>query len=80
MTNDKEQKGEFTITVFWSEVEGRYMYDIYDKEIYFPIDEDDEPIDGGCCTGSLVEALEMASSHTKELIKQGKIKGFISLI
>lgn len=59
----------FTITAFYSEEEGGYMYDIHATS---PVD--DEPIDGGCCTGSLLDTLEMATAQAKELIKRGVIK------
>lgn len=41
------------------------MYDIWTDET---VDEDAPPTDGGQCTGSLIEALEMATEQAKELV------------
>lgn len=48
--------------------EGGWMYDIFlSEDIY----EDTESDDGGLCTGSKVDALEMATAQAIELLKRG---------
>lgn len=57
-----------TITIAWSEEEKGYMYDIYNgtpEDIERGIDSED----GGCCTGSLSDALEMANEQAKTIVK-----------
>lgn len=48
-----------------------FMYDIWTDET---VDEDTPSNDGGLCTGSLLDALEMATEQAKELIIKLKIK------
>ena len=46
--------------------EGGYMFDIWlDEES----GDDDSPDDGGFCTGSYEDAIEMACEQAKEMIK-----------
>lgn len=56
-----------TITISYSEGEEGYMYDIYTctpEQIADGADSED----GGCCTGSLADALEMATEQAKAII------------
>lgn len=50
---------EIKITIFWNEANNGWQYDIFDS-----ISDEAEPIDGGLCTGSLADALDMATSQT----------------
>lgn len=53
----------YTITVDWSEANGGYNFDIYKGEVT-PADiqngEQGDSIDGGLCTGTLLDAVDMA--------------------
>lgn len=48
---------EVTIKVWYSETNEGYMYDIFDT---VDIDDDTEAVDGGVCTGTFSDALQMA--------------------
>lgn len=47
------------ITIWYSDMNDGYMYNIYNQE---PT-EDLEPLDGGICTGTIINAIEMAMSQ-----------------
>ena len=49
-----------TITITLSDNEPGYFYDI--------LDDNDNSLDGGLCTGSFVDALEMATDQAKTII------------
>ena len=53
------------IVIFESSNEPGYIYDIYNSE-----DEEAESLDGGICTGSMKDALDMATDQTKDLINK----------
>ena len=57
-----------TITITDASGEEGYMYDIYNCEAE-DINDEIDSLDGGCCTGSLEDALEMATSQAKEIIR-----------
>lgn len=62
-----EEMNELAITIFYSETNDGYMYDIYDQDL--PEDsERPESIDGGCCTGQLCDALDMAYDQALRII------------
>ncbi len=52
----KIQGGGTYISVWYSDANDGYMYNIYDQE---PTDFIEE-IDGGLCTGTIIDAVEMA--------------------
>ena len=61
-------KHELAITIFWSEGNNGYQYDIYDQDL--PEDgERPESIDGGLCTGSIEDALNMAVEQARSYMK-----------
>ena len=47
--------------------EGEYNYDIYDNE------DSEDSIDGGTCTTTIENALEMAYDQAKELLARKKV-------
>lgn len=68
-----EQEAEFTITIHNS-ADGDWMYDIYKGSIEdIGADNDIDSLDGGACTGSMKNALEMASHQALELYKRGAV-------
>ena len=46
--------------------EGGYIYDIFDTD---DVDDDVEAVDGGFCTGTLEDALEMAFDQTRTVLR-----------
>ena len=68
MTKLKEMDNLF-ISIEWSENEQGFMYEIYLNKSTEDIENGDSD-DGGCCTGSPEDALEMATVQTQELIKR----------
>lgn len=48
--------------------EGGYMFDIYDS--VEKAENDGDSIDGGLCTSTIGNALEMAASQAKDLIER----------
>lgn len=63
---------ELTIKIFRAESEEGFFYDIYDR---CDVDDDERnPIGGGLCTGTMLEALEMAKDESEEIIKGGLYK------
>jgi len=60
---------EITIKVYLSSEGDGFFYDIYDTN---DIDENTESVDGGFCTSTLENALEMAKDQTVEFIKRFK--------
>ena len=58
---------ELTITIFENS-DGEFQYDIYDTTDLTMIDEGNwPPEDGGTCTTTLLNALEMATSQAKKI-------------
>lgn len=57
---------EITIKVWFSESENGYMYDIFDT---VDVDEDTESVDGGLCTTTMANAIDMATSQALQIIK-----------
>lgn len=57
-----------TITIFKAESEDGYFYDIYDCEVGDANDGRDA-LDGGLCTTTIKNAIEMACDQAKALIK-----------
>ena len=57
---------EITIKIYQSSEEDGYFYDIYDTN---DVDEDTESIDGGFCTTTMENAIDMAQSQAKDLLK-----------
>jgi|GEM_PF-2404078 len=61
-----------TITINYSEQNEGYMYDIYDCEPSQMHDGNGselvDSIDGGLCTGTILEALEMAQAQVKDIL------------
>lgn len=56
-----------TISIYESQDEPEYLYDIYNCE---PSEVDDaDPLDGGMCTTTIENALEMATEQAKALLK-----------
>lgn len=55
------------IKIEWSETNDGWMYDIYDSESDI---EDGESIDGGLCTGTRMDAFEMAVQTAELLVPQ----------
>jgi hypothetical protein len=68
MTKKKIQA--MTIIIYPSQTEKGFLYDIYGVELD---PEDEESLDGGLCTTTLKNALEMATSQAMDLLKP-KIK------
>jgi hypothetical protein len=64
---------EITIHIYEAS-DGGYMYDIYDcgPSDAYGGDGDRESIDGGQCTTTLSNALDMAHSQARNLIKLAK--------
>lgn len=52
---------ELTIRIFRSSEGDGYYYDIYDEDV---TNDDAVPLDGGFCTTTMQNALEMALSQT----------------
>lgn len=69
-----KEKNAVTITVFKSESEEGYMYDIYDCELDEINDgngsENVDSIDGGLCTTNIINALGMAYSQAIDYLKK----------
>lgn len=65
-------KQAITITIYESESEDGYMYDIYNTDLQGAVDTDDGSIDGGLCTGSMADAVGMATAQALELLKNHK--------
>ncbi len=59
---------EITIKIYLNS-DGDYNYDIYDTN---DVDDDTESVDGGTCTSTLLNALDMAVSQAQDLIKRKK--------
>lgn len=55
-----------TIKIYLSSEGDSYMYDIYDTD---EPEEDTESIDGGECTGTMLDALGMATAQAEAFIK-----------
>ncbi len=49
--------------------EGGYMFDIWCDE---NAEEDEDSDDGGLCTGSYEDAIDMACEQAKDLLKKGR--------
>jgi hypothetical protein len=58
-----------TIKIYKAESEDGYFYDIYNTE---EVDENTESIDGGLCTTTIDNTLEMAYVQTKNLLTNKK--------
>lgn len=63
-----EPLNELSITIYWSENEMGYMYDIWDQDLPEGGDRPEDSIDGGCCTGRLIDALGMATDQAENFI------------
>jgi len=59
-------RSEIAVTIFWSDANNGYQFDIYENSA--AIEENDDPLDGGLCTGSFQDAMEMAFEQTKEYV------------
>lgn len=57
-----------TITIHYGENEG-YLYDIYAGTAEEVAADTIESLDGGCCTGTLEDALGMATEQAREIIR-----------
>ncbi len=57
---------EIAITISYSDSNGGYMYDIYKNAQ--AIEDNDDSIDGGLCTGSMLDAIDMAAGQAKQII------------
>lgn len=65
---EAKERTAITITVFKSESEEGYMYDIYDVE---PSEIDGiDSVDGGICTSNIINALGMAYSQAIDYLKK----------
>lgn len=61
---------ELVIRIFESDNEPGYFYDIYDTADI--TDDDAESVDGGFCTSTIENALDMAIEQAKKLIESSK--------
>lgn len=64
-------KRELSIDIFYSELNDGYMYNIYDTTNSHQKDTRDS-LDGGLCTGTMKEALEMAYDSARDLLIKRK--------
>lgn len=60
-----------TITITKSDLNPGYAYDIYDCEPFELVDGPD-PIDGGLCTTTMANVLEMAYLQAKQILQARK--------
>ena len=58
----KNEPNGLTIDIFYSEMNEGWMYELYEDSSKL---EDGVSYDGGLCTGSLEDALEMATSQAR---------------
>lgn len=62
----KDYPSDIAIRVWYSHDNGGYMYSLLDAR---QDDDDTDELDGGICTGTLADAIEMASSHAVDYFK-----------
>jgi hypothetical protein len=58
---------ELVIQIFESSNEPGYFYDIFDS-----LEPEAESLDGGICTSTIENALDMAVEQSKQIIKDSK--------
>ena len=51
-------KNEYTITM-WTDVDGNIMFDVYDLNVVEHDDGIPDALDGGICTGTILDTLNM---------------------
>lgn len=66
--NRREIPRELSIDIYYSEANNGYMYNIYDTVSANEKDSRDS-IDGGLCTGTIQDALNMAYESARNIIK-----------
>lgn len=54
--------------------EGEYIYDVYNCDVE-DMAEGMDSMDGGCCTGTLEDALDMATEMAKQIIMRERLAG-----
>lgn len=70
--DNKEEMNILSIDIYYSETNDGYCYDIYDT-ISQNEKEANDSLDGGMCTGRLIDALGMATKQASEIIKRVNI-------
>lgn len=71
--SEENQINTLTIQIYYSETNEGYMYDIYECEAS-EVEEIEDSIDGGLCTGTIKDALGMATEMAEEIIKRRNAK------
>lgn len=65
----KEIPKELSIDIYYSEANNGYMYNIYDAVSFHDEKDSEDSIDGGLCTGTIQDALNMAYEAARNIIK-----------
>lgn len=65
----KEIPKELSINIYYSETNNGYMYNIYDAVSFHDEKDSGDSIDGGLCTGTIQDALNMAYESARNIIK-----------
>lgn len=65
----REVPKELSIDIYYSETNNGYMYNIYDAVSFHDEKDSEDSIDGGLCTGTIHDALNMAYESARNIIK-----------